>query len=144
MAGRATSPAIWPCRSVPNSWAASTCAAWSPWSGARNGARATSTAWSMPANSLRFVATDHASGEVVGTARLVLSRVPQHLRYTIIGRPDRTLEIQRDWCQAIADAETYDVFRKKLKNPYMLPLPILQSSDFQDRWQEMLEEADAG
>jgi len=98
---------------------------------------------SFDLNSVHFVAVDHRSRQVAGTARLVVPQVSHH-ENTLIGNPHKTLCRYRSWCNELAMTPGADVLRHKLAEPYFLPLPILQSSEFRDKWREMLDEATHG
>ncbi|MHC4535785.1 MAG: GNAT family N-acetyltransferase [Planctomycetota bacterium] len=98
---------------------------------------------SFDLNSVHFVAVDHGNGQLAGTARLVVPQVTHHEK-TLIGNPYQTVHQHGSWCNSIARMPGADVLRYKLQEPYLLSLPILQSSDFKDKWREMLDEANQG
>lgn len=82
--------------------------------------------------------------EVVGTARLV-TQLPADL-----GRSDEfsidaitTCMKHRDWAERIA-LKAGGAVRDRATSPCFMQLPILQSSDFSDRWPEMLQLTSSG
>jgi predicted GNAT family N-acyltransferase len=98
---------------------------------------------SFDLNSIHFVALTHNSKEVVGTTRVVLPQVSRHER-TLIGNPKVTIDKHRNWCKSIATKRGTDALRDRVQEPYFMPLPILQSNDFCERWRERLDEATRG
>jgi predicted GNAT family N-acyltransferase len=95
-------------------------------------------------NALHFAAVDHATGRMAGTARLVLPNIAPFLVDSVVGRAVQTREAQAGWCRAIAAEAVDTIFRRKLTRGFLLSLPILQSTDFRDRWPDVLHEADEG
>jgi len=93
---------------------------------------------SFDVRSLHFVALDAETRDVAGTLRLVLPEVSPHVRGTIVGTPNKTLAVQAAWCKTIANQVEESVFRTKLKQQPFLPLPILENSNFGEKWPEFL------
>ena len=82
--------------------------------------------------------------EVVGTARLV-AELPADAN-SISGISFEALHTfckHREWSQKIARRAGRHVREQALNRPFF-PLPILQSSDFSERWAEMLEQTSPG
>ncbi len=90
--------------------------------------------------SIHFAATDVRSGDVIGTMRLVMSSVPRMLHESTIGNPYNVWKTQKQWCENIARRSIDSVIRERLRSNLCLPLPILQNSNFGDRWPEFLSE----
>ncbi len=89
--------------------------------------------------SIHLAAVDKLTGDVVGTLRLVLQHVGRHTPGSIIGCASNVLARQQDWCREIAQSVTEEVFRHALNRALVLPLPILENSDFGERWPEFLD-----
>jgi predicted GNAT family N-acyltransferase len=99
--------------------------------------------------SFHIVAILSTTGTVVGTARLIVAELPA----TFPGNPlESLLGLQRrqaTWCREIADAVREERFRDAIDSPYMFPLPVLQSFDFNandantpdDGWKKLLDSA---
>lgn len=80
--------------------------------------------------------------EVIGTVRLVLE-LPPTSSGGLSGRSIRSLKTQADhsqWCREIA-AKAGPAIRNRFYSPYFMPLPILESTEFDRRWSRVLEEA---
>ena len=99
---------------------------------------------SFDMNAIHFIAVNWKTGEIAGTTRLVLQEVPRFLRESIIGTPTRILELHRGWCRNIADDTDDTVFLRRIEHPYFASLPILQSSDFKERWAVLLQNVARG
>lgn len=99
---------------------------------------------SFDINAIHFIAIDTRLGETVGTARLVLQDVPRYMRESVIGAPQQTRDCQRGWCEEIASGLAGSACRERIEHPYFAPLPILQSSDFKERWSAILHEVAQG
>jgi len=87
--------------------------------------------------SLHFVAVDERLGEAVGAMRLALQDLPPFVSNSILGDPKETLGRQRRWLKQIV--KTQPALKKLVNRPQMLPLPILENSDFGERWPEFLD-----
>ena len=89
--------------------------------------------------SIHLAATDKITGDVVGTLRLVFQNVRQGSPDSIIGRAPEVLARHQEWCRQIARSVTEDVFRRSLGRALVMPLPVLENSDFGERWPEFLD-----
>jgi predicted GNAT family N-acyltransferase len=94
--------------------------------------------------SIHFAAT--RGGEVVGTVRLVLELPAGRLPEPDTDFAFRALLTQRhhaDWCRQIVQ-DAGPAIRGRLANPPFMPLPILESSEFNKRWSQTLRETPPG
>lgn len=89
--------------------------------------------------SIQFAAVAKSSGDVVGTMRLVLQDVPQFAPGALVERPVDLVAEHADWCGEIAEASGLRL-SELLRRPPFLPLPILNNSDFGERWPNFLQE----
>ncbi|NOT00502.1 MAG: GNAT family N-acetyltransferase [Phycisphaerales bacterium] len=94
-------------------------------------------------NAVHFAAIGVRSDRVVGTTRLVIVDGAS-TRGTLIGVSDETQSQQRQWLGAIVRESNQPVLRQRVQQRPFLPLPILQSGDFCERWPDMLNEAIRG
>ena len=99
---------------------------------------------SFDQQAIHFAAIDHLKGEIVGTVRLVVSQLPLVLPDRLVHAVHQALTLQSEWSRSIAGEANEEIFRRKLNQPYFLPLPILQSSDFQGKWRDILRETRDG
>ena len=104
--------------------------------------------WSTPSRlemdhfdltSIHLAATDKITGDVVGTLRLVLQNVLRRGADSVIGPARDVLRRQQGWCREIAHDVTEDLFRRSLNQTLFMPLPILENSDFGERWPDFLD-----
>ncbi len=80
-----------------------------------------------------------SDGHVVGTARLIAPSISPFEKGDMVEEP---LDLQRrcrQWCHSTAQSVSEPVFRNKLQEAYAVSLPIFQSTDFKDRWGEILQ-----
>jgi hypothetical protein len=102
---------------------------------------------SFDERSIHFAAK--RGNDVIGTVRLVLelpSGAPSSPGMSASGLSHRglmTLEDHDTWCRAIA-ANAGPAIRKKLAAPGFMPLPILESSEFDARWSRVLAATSPG
>jgi GNAT superfamily N-acetyltransferase len=89
------------------------------------------------------LAADHG-GEVIGTARLIFD-LPRDVGVAMRRRLaiDPLRRAHAEWCRAIARRTTYSI-RDALNGPSFLPLPILRSTDFRERWAQALRALSGG
>ena len=97
---------------------------------------------SFDTKAIHFVAVDHRSEALVGTARLVTT-VPQRIGRTVIGDPWRVMRDQADWVKAVARQALLQqdhVFHEKINQSTELPFPILFNSDFGTKYRAFMEQ----
>lgn len=97
---------------------------------------------SFDIRSFHFSATDHNTGDVVGTLRLVMP-VARHQQKSLLGYATKVRARQREWVWSIArksDAREIEVrFCRKLIEQPFLPFPILVNSNFGEKWPKFLQ-----
>lgn len=94
--------------------------------------------------SVHFAAT--CDGAVVGTVRLVLELPegsPPEPDTDFAFRARLTQRDHANWCRAIAQ-KAGPAIRRRLANPRFMPLPILDSTEFNARWSRSLTELPPG